>query len=92
MAVILVNLSYVTILICCVYRLMASLFVDQINLFLNEAVRSPGTTASVSRILPPKIALIMIACLRVSNPVPVNYFSLIISQNGSHFHITFNNT
>lgn len=55
------------------YRLIASLFVDQIRLFLNEAVRSPGTTASVSRILPPKFALIIIAHLRVSNPVPENF-------------------
>lgn len=56
-------------------RLIASLFVDQIRLFLNEAVRSPGTTASVSRILPPKFALMIMAFLRVSNPVPEKRFN-----------------
>lgn len=63
------------------YRLIASRFVDQMRLFLNETVKSPGITASVSRIFPPKFALIIIACLRVSNAVPKQYsFSGVVNR------------
>lgn len=74
---------------------MDSLFVDQIRLFLNEAVRSPGTTASVSRILPPKFALIIMAYLRVSKPVPGKGIKNIIRHKTitrTQFNTTFDNT
>lgn len=76
----------VTFCIGIAYRLMASLFVDQMRLFLNDAERSPGITASVSRILPPKIALIMIAYLRVSKPVPNEWRKTLKSKENSHSH------
>lgn len=76
---------------------MDSLFVDQIRLFLNETVRSPGTTASVSRILPPKFALIIMAYLRVflSKPVPGKEIKHIIRHKTitrTQFNTTFDNT